>query len=473
MEVTKDNFSELLPLIESSINSADFLALDFEFTGLLSELDSIHEFDRLEDIYTKLRKHTQLYWACQLGLTCFTFSRAENCYVARPFNFWLYPNNSRKDLTFMPSCMSFLARTGFDFNKLVLKGITYDKLAAPKVDEDVGSFYLTSATNHAKLEELLRTVEDFVESPQKKIELNVGSIFLRKAFIKQFDRRFRGLGCSIMKNKATLLRISKTGKRPPAVVVDEEEKTEDPIVQEHLGVEQVIKIALMAKKPLIAHNMLYDLLFLYEQFIAELPTTYAEFKFLAKQNLPPLYDTKLIPRTIESLQISQTGLVSLITALDRKKCVNVRQDVEAGFVKYIADANYHEAGYDSYITGLAFAKMAHLCKNDRGADDIWSALHDCLGKVPLNGSHYSFLDLYSHEPSDSAFYENMLVIESSLKTVELCTELRKYGDVKVIKTGPQSYIARFPRLDDFVSSLAQVISEVNLTQIITAHQFRL
>mmetsp|Transcript_3274 Transcript_3274/g.6750 ORF Transcript_3274/g.6750 Transcript_3274/m.6750 type:complete len:475 (-) Transcript_3274:2327-3751(-) len=474
MEVTKDNFLELLPLIQASIESADFLAMDFEFTGLLSELDIIHEFDRLEDIYSKLRKHTQRYWACQLGLTCFSFSQAENCYVARPFNFWLFPNNSRKDLTFMPSCISFLARIGFDFNKLILHGITYDKLAAPQVETDVSSFYLNSASNAAKIEELLRTVDDFIESPQKKIELNVGSLFIRKAFIKQFDKRFRGLGCQIMKAKPTLLKISKSGKRAPAILMHEEEiKREEAAAQQHLGVEEVIKYVLLSKKPLVAHNMLYDLLFLYEQFVAELPPSYSEFKFVAKSNLPPLYDTKLIPRQIDSLQISNTGLVSLLDALDRKICINVRMDVEAGFNKYVGDCSYHEAGYDSYITGLAFAKMAHLVKNDRGADDIWSALHDCLGKVPLSGSHYNFFDLYNHEPSDSGFYENMLVIKSSLKTIELCTELRKYGDVKVIKTGPQSFIARFPRLDDTVASLADVINEVNLTQIIAASQFRI
>jgi hypothetical protein len=214
-------------------------------------------------------------------------------------------------------------------------------------------------------------------------------------------------------------------------------------------------------------------LFLYEQFIGELPPSYSEFKLLARLNLPPLYDTKFIPRQIESLQIRHTGLQDLLEALDRRKCVSVRLDLEAGFNKYITAANYHEAGYDSYITGGAFAKMAHLIRTDRGASDIWAALHDCLGKVPLSGSHFSSLDLYSPETNDAAFYENMLHLCSSLKTVEVCSQLRSYGDVKVVKTGPQSYIARFPRLDDRVSSLAEVIDDINRTQVISAVQFRL
>jgi hypothetical protein len=68
----------------------------------------------------------------------------------------------------------------------------------------------------------------------------------------------------------------------------EEVKQEDPVVQEYLGVEQVIKLALQAKKPLVAHNMIYDLLFLYEQFIGELPPSYSEFKLLARLNASSL-----------------------------------------------------------------------------------------------------------------------------------------------------------------------------------------
>lgn len=473
MEVTKDNFSELLPLIQASIESADFLAMDFEFTGLLSELNVIHEFDRLEDIYNKLRNHTQHYWACQLGLTCFTYTPAENCYIARPFNFWLFPNNSRKDLSIMPSCVSFLAQSGFDFNKLILQGVPYNKLMAPPVERDITSFYFNSATNDAKVDELLRAVENFIETPQSKLELNVSSLFLRKAFIKQFERRYRGLGYQIMKSRPTILKIVKKGKRPPVIVTTEEVRYRESTVEEPLGVEQVVKMVLLTKKPLIAHNMVYDLFFFYEQFIAELPLTYTEFKLQARQTLPPLYDTKQIPKHFEALQISSTGLLSIMESLNRKRSIDVRLDVEAGFDKYLVEAKNHEAGYDSYITGMAFAKMAHLCRGDHSHESIWVTMQDCAGKVPLISSHYKFLDLYSPESIDAPYFETMLEITTSMKTIELCSELRKYGDVKVIKVGPRQYVARFPRFDDRISSVSEVIDALNMTQVMLAKQFRL
>jgi hypothetical protein len=67
MEVTKDNFFRMLPLIKESIQSADFITFDSEFSGKdtvdlnnmfvgLSESinDRHNEFDSVEDRYQKL-----------------------------------------------------------------------------------------------------------------------------------------------------------------------------------------------------------------------------------------------------------------------------------------------------------------------------------------------------------------------------------------------------------------------------------
>lgn len=66
MDVTRDNFVSLLPLIKHSIASADFIAFDTEFSGIfhlfLTKLiglsvgfeDKGHEYDTVEDRYQKL-----------------------------------------------------------------------------------------------------------------------------------------------------------------------------------------------------------------------------------------------------------------------------------------------------------------------------------------------------------------------------------------------------------------------------------
>ena len=39
MQVTSENFEQVLPLLEDSIKRADFIAIDAEFTGKLAQLE--------------------------------------------------------------------------------------------------------------------------------------------------------------------------------------------------------------------------------------------------------------------------------------------------------------------------------------------------------------------------------------------------------------------------------------------------
>ena len=51
----------------------------------------------------------------------------------------------------------------------------------------------------------------------------------------------------------------------------------ETLMEYELGFSRIIEIMIMSKKPLIGHNMLLDLMFLYEHFIADLPDTLEEF----------------------------------------------------------------------------------------------------------------------------------------------------------------------------------------------------
>ena len=52
MEVTSQNFIDLMPLIKESLKSADFIALDTEFSGYSAGLDDKHhDYDSPEERY--------------------------------------------------------------------------------------------------------------------------------------------------------------------------------------------------------------------------------------------------------------------------------------------------------------------------------------------------------------------------------------------------------------------------------------
>ncbi|CAG8769531.1 27978_t:CDS:2, partial [Racocetra persica] len=124
MDILKNNFHELLPTITEAIQGADFIALDTELTGLSEHIERIKSFDDPRSRYLK-------FLIIQFGLCTFTYSEEEDTFVARPFNFYIFPANADRrdfnDICFMcsGSSLHFLMKCGFDFNKLISQGIPY------------------------------------------------------------------------------------------------------------------------------------------------------------------------------------------------------------------------------------------------------------------------------------------------------------------------------------------------------------
>ena len=46
------------------------------------------------------------------------------------------------------------------------------------------------------------------------------------------------------------------------------------LFEQEMGFSAVIHELISAKKPIIGHNMIYDIIYLYNQFIDDLPDTY-------------------------------------------------------------------------------------------------------------------------------------------------------------------------------------------------------
>ena len=61
----------------------------------------------------------------------------------------------------------------------------------------------------------------------------------------------------------------------------EEDKESERLVEElymkEMGFSLVVDELIRARKPIIGHNMIYDIIYLYNQFIDDLPDTYLEF----------------------------------------------------------------------------------------------------------------------------------------------------------------------------------------------------
>ena len=148
---------------------------------------------------------------------------------------------------------------------------------------------------------------------------------------------------------------------------EDEDKTQEKIIstqiEEELGFSNYIKYLSSKKIPLIGHNIYFDLMFLYDKFISDLPQDFYNFKSSLHDYFPIIYDTKTISASNENLE-NKTNLEVLYKTIQKKKYdtyVKFEQDTENGFNQELNDL--HNAGYDSKITGECFVLMNKALEN--------------------------------------------------------------------------------------------------------------
>ena len=126
-----------------------------------------------------------------------------------------------------------------------------------------------------------------------------------------------------------------------------------------LGFSRVVEVIIKAKKPLVGHNMFLDMMFLYQQFIADLPDSLEEFIHNFSFYFPVIYDTKAMAECLGFFTNTTLNAMSNKCLSDKKfsNYLDFEFDIGSGFDKYITKTQLHEAGYDSYITGVVFASM--------------------------------------------------------------------------------------------------------------------
>ena len=88
MDITRENFDEHFPEIESKIAECDFCSIDCEFTGITT-YKNLNSFETPKTRYEKLRYGKAVTFSC------------------------------------LNSSLEFLIGQNFDFNKVFLKGLTY------------------------------------------------------------------------------------------------------------------------------------------------------------------------------------------------------------------------------------------------------------------------------------------------------------------------------------------------------------
>jgi len=142
------------------------------------------------------------------------------------------------------------------------------------------------------------------------------------------------------------------------------------LINEELGFAKVIEMLKEAKTRIVGHNIYFDILFLYDKFIDDLPKSFYEFKSNFINWFPVVYDTKYIVTKYAS-DFDHTKLESIYLQIQKDKLnvyTIIKQDICNGFAFYSeidsGGSLLHDAGYDSILTGRCFIYLMKAIENN-------------------------------------------------------------------------------------------------------------
>uniref|UniRef100_A0A9J8CD92 Poly(A)-specific ribonuclease PARN n=1 Tax=Cyprinus carpio carpio TaxID=630221 RepID=A0A9J8CD92_CYPCA len=372
MEVTRQNFKEVLPEVCSAVQEADFISIDGEFTGI-SDGPSVsaltNGLDTPEERYTKLRKHSMNFLLFQFGVCTFRYDQNQSTYVTKAFNFYIFPkpfSRTSPDIKFIcqSSSIDFLASQGFDFNKVFRSGIPYltqeeESQLREQYEERRSqingagpvSYTPTSGTGVCKVPEDQR---DFIRTVD----------FQRKLIYQTLNSKYpKGLHVETLETekKERFIQISKVDEEERRRREQQKQQREQEELNDAVGFSRVIRAISKSGKLVVGHNMLLDVMHTIHQFCGPLPEELDDFKEVAMSVFPRLLDTKLMASTQPFKEIiSNTSLAELHKQLRETPFRSPTTECPEGLQSYdTSTEQLHEAGYDAFITGLCFISMAN------------------------------------------------------------------------------------------------------------------
>eukprot|EP00892_Ulva_mutabilis_P009389 jgi/Ulvmu1/6822/UM031_0026.1 len=409
VDVTRHNFDEALQSIKAAIEECDFVAFDCEMTGLFLDNNEASYLDDMPLRYYKMHASARRFLVNQFGVSAFSRS-AGGGYTAKTFNLNIFPRSfagSETRFTSQASSLEYLAQHNFDFNKMVYDGIPYLQLSHKRrlvqgVDQARKYFRRepTSAAARRLIEDTQATVTAWHAGSDATVTVARGSRPAERAFAYQALEELQlgdegspgfyaekvgdGPDVALLVTRATKAQLEGRERQQRQERLD--------TIEAAAGFSHVIAALKAAGKPVVGHNMLFDLIYVLNIFVADFPTWRA-FKAGCMEWFPGgVYDTKHITRALDARHadggavplFDSTTLGDLYEAIVQGKRPDgaaarwrtlldngngghsaVLPSVEhaEGFTRYAGSegaASAHEAGFDAFMTGAVFANLLEL-----------------------------------------------------------------------------------------------------------------
>ena len=345
-------------------------------------------------------------------------------YLERTFIFYLYKNSKLKlidedlfdtELKAHPASLKFLNESNFDFNILIKKGIHYNKiLNEDKIKEALnkrkillsnGAMFLSKENESKLIDNIFILTEHILYGKNEDCEITfdnkrimiffLGCNFKKLLYINNFiiTKSPNKENTIIIRKKENSTSTDKFNKKytsfenfkltlrnTPELIYQcryqlgcfsSDEKVKE-LVQDELGFSLYIDYLCKKKIPIIGHNIYYDMMFLYDKLIGDLPDDFFSFKKKVHEYFPKIYDTKyistILTKKYKKCNIEKTNLDNVYKTIMKDKFdtyVDFFPDAPNGFCLYndMERDKLHDAGYDSIITGRSFVLLNKALQN--------------------------------------------------------------------------------------------------------------
>ncbi|KAI1240928.1 hypothetical protein IHE44_0009378 [Lamprotornis superbus] len=375
-----------------------------EFTGLHSTSLRNNEpslFDSPAERYVKARQSVQRFTLVQLGkcgsdtesdsrgctgLAIFSKENS-NKYVVHSYNFFLFPSTlgiRDVEFTFSASSIQFLSHYGFDFNKFLKDGIPYMNEVQEKILKQhllAGTWKVcsTSCADRDVLKKAIDEVTSWITAAKEEDtmilqDLNGYHMLEVQLVLRQ---ALENVWTEPLGDKKVMVKKVSLGQRQLLENSSYDHCQKKLILLSARGFTNLFQILVKAKKPLVGHNMLMDLMHLHDKFYRPLPESYEEFKRNIHNLFPVIIDTKTVTKSVQKKCLFPR--VSSLLEVYAVLCSNLNPKgppcpviaLASGCSRYAEKKSPHEAGYDAFLCGSVLLMSAHLllCRSTDGAVD--------------------------------------------------------------------------------------------------------
>eukprot|EP00257_Ricinus_communis_P027157 XP_025014571.1 poly(A)-specific ribonuclease PARN-like [Ricinus communis] len=402
-QITKSNFADSLPEINSHIMCSDFISISLKTTGSFSSpWHRVSPFDTPDVAYLKSKHAAEKFQILQLAVCPFTVSASK--VTAYPYNFHLFPrdelNSGMPSYSFSchTSYLTKMVQEGFDFNACVNDGISYlsraqesaarvrmknpflakdivESTSTPGVADSVfvqrtrsrvknwkNACTDTSSTDEALVKSLRKLVlglEEYNSRPCINIDVcSERQVHLVIEMLQEFADDLVPLIVPAKGGGTQAVRVVLTSSKEDRDLLQMElQNLEDEQNKKIRGFREVIDLISGSEKPVVSHNSLNDLAFIHSKFLAPLPPSMEEFTCSLRLVFPQVIDVNHLMKEISPLK-KVTNIPMATSYL--KNWFFAPVDMEIPFPAMVNEGKIH--GHNVMRICQLFAKLCYILK---------------------------------------------------------------------------------------------------------------